>query len=240
MTTLFNRVQNLLKTKSELNANLNMYKRYKDYTMMDPYLFAENLSLAKRVDYLEGDVVECGVWRGGMSAGLATVLSKQRTYYLFDSFEGMPKPMELDGESAASWFTGKMPDFYYNNCFAEEHFAEAIMKETGKPFKIQKGWFKDSFPHFHISNPIAVLRLDADWYDSILLSLEKFYPFMVEGGIVLIDDYYMWDGCSRAVHDYFSKIKSTAKIYTSQNGVAHFFKPKGEMAPDTIHAKPKQ
>ena len=50
-----------------------------------------------------------------------------------------------------------------------------------------------------------MLRLDGDWYDSTMQCLEALVPLVAEGGTIIIDDYYAWDGCARAVHDYLSR-----------------------------------
>ena len=76
--------------------------------MVSPPMYADNIDLARRVQDIPGDVVECGVWRGGMVAGIASVLSGQnRTYHLFDSFEGLPEAKDIDGNAAefecAAW-----------------------------------------------------------------------------------------------------------------------------------------
>jgi hypothetical protein len=63
--------------------------------------------------------------------------------------------------------------------------------------------------------PIAILRLDGDWYDSTLVVLRSLWQFMAPNGVVIIDDYYAWDGCSRAVHDFLYDIKSTARLKQS-------------------------
>ena len=221
---MVSRVRQWLRKKQQFDKLLKIHDRYKTHTMMDLYLFADNLKLAQGVDHILGDVVKCGVWRGGMSAGLATVLTGNRHYYLFDSFEGMPAPTEQDGASAHAWFRGEMPHSYYDNCSADTSFAQAVMETTSKPFTLVKGWFNQTLPDFEIKAPIAILRLDADWYDSIKICLEKFYPAMARGGLVLLDDYYTWDGCSRAVHDFLSQRQSTARISKSNNGVAYFYK----------------
>lgn len=225
MYSILKRLNEKRKRDKQFKQMLAIHRQFSHFTMMDAHLYADNLLVAMKANHISGDVVECGVWRGGMSAGMATVLTGQRTYYLFDSFEGMPAPKDIDGSAAHSWYRGEMPHSYYNNCTAEESYASEAMQQTQKPFQLVKGWFADSLPSFTIDKPIAVLRLDADWYDSIWQSLEKFYPALAEGGVVLLDDYYTWDGCSRAVHDYLSATKSRARILRSPNGVAYFFKP---------------
>ncbi|HUR81434.1 MAG TPA: TylF/MycF/NovP-related O-methyltransferase, partial [Thermoanaerobaculia bacterium] len=66
--------------------------------------------------------------------------------------------------------------------------------------------------------PIAILRIDGDWYESTLTALEALWKYLAPNGIVIVDDYYAWDGCSRAVHDFLSRHQSTARI-TQQHGI---------------------
>jgi Macrocin-O-methyltransferase (TylF) len=68
---------------------------------------------------------------------------------------------------------------------------------------------------------IAVLRLDGDWYDSTMLCLEHLFPLVVPGGLMLIDDYYTWDGCARAVHDYLSREQAAGRIEKTSGGVTY-------------------
>ena len=83
-----------------------IYSRVKDYTMVKKSAFCENLALAREVAGIRGCVVECGVWRGGISAGLCATLGPDRRYFLFDSFEGLPPAQPIDGP--ARWSTRKI------------------------------------------------------------------------------------------------------------------------------------
>lgn len=187
--------------------------KYRDYTMVRRKKFINNLMLASRVQDVPGCVVECGVWRGGMSAGMAEVLGPNRHYYLFDSFEGLPPATAIDGPKALQWQKNTTSPTYYDNCSAEMEFASramAMSPATRVTFK--KGWFSETLRDFVPEEGIAVLRLDGDWYDSTLQCLEALYKHVVRGGIVIIDDYYMWDGCSKAVHDFLSAHRLPARI----------------------------
>lgn len=200
-----------------------LYNKYYLYTMLGKRDFIDNISLVKKYSKTPGAIVECGVWRGGMSACLADVLGKNRKYYLFDSFEGLPIAQEIDGESAIRWQKQTDAPNYYNNCSAEIEWATKAMKLSGADnYEIIKGWFNDTLPHFNRSESIAILRLDGDWYDSTMDCLTHLYPLVTQGGIILIDDYAAWDGCSRAVHDYLSKNNLSSRIKQYNNGNLHY------------------
>lgn len=194
-------------------AHRRIHRRFRPFTMIHEGEYAINLALAERIRDVPGCVVECGVWRGGMSAGMATVLGSTRHYYLCDSFEGLPPAKAIDGDSAIRWQADTAGPRYYDNCAAEETFAIEAMAIAGVgSYSIVKGWFDDTLPRLSLDQPIALLRLDGDWYDSTMTCLTALYPKVATGGLVVIDDYYTWDGCARAVHDYLSATSSTERI----------------------------
>lgn len=203
-----------------------LHKRFARYTMVKQPAFRHNLELARSFRHVPGIIVECGVWQGGMSAALATVLGPDRTYYLFDSFEGLPAPKELDGAEAKAWSEGNNAMPYYNNCRAEEQTAAEAMRLAGvQNPNLVKGWFDQTLPHFHPKEPIAILRLDGDWYDSTMCCLTHLYDKVASGGVIIIDDYYVWEGCTRAVHDFMSQRKLKEPIRQFDNVLAYIVKP---------------
>ncbi len=202
-----------------------LYQKYRDYTMIPEKVFCSNLELAQRIvsSDVSGAVVECGVWKGGMSAALAELLGSRRTYHLLDSFEGLPPVTEADGPWAKQWQERK-DLWYFDNCKAEQMYAREAMRLSGvEHFQIHQGWFKDSLPVLP-DFPIALLRLDGDWYDSTYTCLEHLYPRVISGGLVILDDYYAWEGCIRACYDYFSAHKVTDRIRCTSEGVAYLIK----------------
>jgi O-methyltransferase len=94
-------------------------------------------------------------------------------------------------------------------------------------FSLIKGWFDETIPTFKPPEPIAVLRLDADWSESTLTCLKHLYPHVAPGGVVIIDDYWAWDGCARAVHEFVFKhaLGGVPRIRQYENDVYHFVKP---------------
>jgi O-methyltransferase len=201
-----------------------IYTKYSNYTMISKDVFTANLDLCLNFQHLQGVVVECGVWRGGMIAAMSEVLG-DRKYFLFDSFEGLPTAKEIDGESAIAWQKDTGGDFYFDNCKAEIYYAEQAMSLSPiKDYQLVKGWFSETLPNFDFNEQIAILRLDADWYESTIQCLDYLYPKVIEGGLIILDDYYTWDGCSRAVHDYLSSNKLTARIRSLKGGNCYIVK----------------
>ncbi len=196
-----------------LKNTYRLYEKYSSYTMIPKDTFIENLKLCRNFSNINGCIVECGVWRGGMIAAIAEILGDDRSYYLFDSFEGLPEAKEIDGEGALAWQRNKDNPYFFDNCKAETIYADTAMKMAQvSKYQLVKGWFSDTIPNFEFDEDIAFLRLDGDWYESTMQCMEILYPKVATGGVIIVDDYYMWDGCSRAIHDYLSIHKIPCRI----------------------------
>jgi O-methyltransferase len=92
-------------------------------------------------------------------------------------------------------------------------------------YRIFSGWFRETVPKYAAENPnIAVLRLDGDWYDSIATCFDELFQHVAHGGLVIVDDYGSWDGCTRAVHDFLSRTNATEAIRKTRSGVAYLIK----------------
>jgi hypothetical protein len=211
-----------------------LYLKYKARTMISFRSYIENLALMsvalRKPELSNGAIVECGTWKGGMSAGMVETGGPRRRYYFFDSFEGLPPVQDIDGPGAKQWQANSAAPTFYNNCSASiEDFRETI-GITGCPpgnITILKGFFEDTLPAFD-PPPIAVLRLDADWYASTMICLESLWDHVMAGGLVIIDDYYAWDGCSKAVHDFLAKRQVSARVHQGPvGGTAYIRKEAG-------------
>jgi len=181
--------------------------------MIPAPIYADNLRLAEQVSKIPGCIVECGVWRGGMSAGLVKVLGPERDYFLLDSFEGLPLAKDIDGQAALDWQNNIESPNYYDNCSATPEFAQQAMNLAGaRSFQLVKGWFDQTLPTFMLPSAIALLRLDADWYESTTICLQHLFDKVMPGGLIILDDYYAWDGCSKALHDFLSCRSAAERI----------------------------
>jgi hypothetical protein len=184
--------------------------------------------------HIMGVYVECGVWRGGCS--LAMLLAQryqwgrvERPVYMLDSFEGLPPATPRDGPLAVQWQNEADPANYSDNCKASLEDLKANVTAMGfgpEDCTIVPGWFNDTVPLIAEalkSRKIALLRLDGDWYDSTTVCLERLMPLVSEGGVVIIDDYYAWDGCARAVHDYLSRHDLPYRLRSLSNWYSVYF-----------------
>lgn len=143
---------------------------------------------------IPGDFVECGAYKGG-SAAILSKFSAARHLWLYDSFEGMPSTTEKDSEDAKVWV---------GQCVGTIAEVRAVMNAVGtreSSYTIKPGWFETTFQQ-ELPAQIALLHCDADWYDSVTLVLETFYPRIVPGGCVVLDDFGYWEGCREAFYDF--------------------------------------
>jgi O-methyltransferase len=207
-----------------------LYQKYSRYTMVGRLRFLENLALAdvalNKAALQDGVIIECGTWKGGMAAALIEVGGPTRKYYFFDSFEGLPPAQNIDGEMA-EWYQAN-PDAaeYHDNCAATFDEFKSTIALARAPFQninIVRGFFHDTFTTFD-SPPVAILRLDGDWYSSTMACLVKFWDAVLPGGLILIDDYYHWEGCTKAVHEFLAARKASERIRQGRIGGVAFIR----------------
>jgi hypothetical protein len=194
---------------------VNTYRKVQPYTMTSPERI---FSLCEAVRYIhtaniEGDIVECGVWKGGsMMAVAETLLSVNdvdRDLYLFDTFEGMAPPtrhdVDISGVTAESLM--KRADKVKDEsvwCYASLEVVKNAVISIGYPSKkihFIKGMVEQTIP-FAAPNKIALLRLDTDWYESTKHEMEHLFPRLTKGGVLIIDDYGHWQGARKAIDEY--------------------------------------
>lgn len=200
-------------------ALIRVFDIVRPYTMLSGAQLHNAVEAVRYVDreQIHGALVECGVWRGGCSALMAWV-GRPRKMWLFDSFEGLPEPGPLDGLEAKE-YAGKV--------IASEHEVQEVFAKVGVNGEIRKGWFESTVPVASREiGPIAVLRLDGDWYQSTKVCLENLYDLVARGGVVIVDDYDRWQGCRTAVDEFMRQrmiIPDFGRISTG--GGRQFIKP---------------
>ncbi|MEM1205321.1 MAG: TylF/MycF/NovP-related O-methyltransferase [Acidobacteriota bacterium] len=171
------------------------------YTMSDPTRLANLHRLVEDLEaaQIPGDLVECGVCNGGSAALMAaTVTDSKRRLWLYDTFEGIPEAGPEDGEEALR-HTG---DFVGNT-----HRVHEVLGAVGwDPERCvwREGLFGDTLLQ-PLPEQIALLHIDADWYDSVMETLEALYPRVSMGGAVVLDDFGHWEGARRAFYDFCSR-----------------------------------
>ena len=174
---------------------------------------------------IPGDLIECGVWRGGASILMRAVLAahgdEKRSVWLADSFAGVPPP------NAAQYSADKdlRLDLSAHVLAVPQATVESNFKRFGlldERVRFLPGWFKDTLLSAPIES-IAVLRLDGDLYESTIQALDALYPRLSIGGFCIIDDYHAIDACRKAVTDYRQQRKISDEI-TDIDGTGVFWR----------------
>ena len=195
-----------------------LYEQCREYTMTS---WERLYALYKSVQYLvenqiPGDIVECGVWRGGsmkLSAHVLLALGvTDRNLFLYDTFEGMTEPdpevdVDASGNKAANdWLEVQRRGVKWSYAPIEE--VRDVIAGTGYPMDkvvFVKGPVEDTIPAT-VPDRISLLRLDTDWYSSTKHEIEHLYPRLSAHGVLLLDDYGHYQGARRAIDEYFDRV----------------------------------
>ena len=210
--------------KYPIDISENIIKLFEEIEPYTATSIERVAALATSVNYvidndLRGDFVECGVWKGGSCMIMAKELLKRgnisREIWMYDTFEGMTEPTDEDieietGIKGKNLLSGVQKTTEKYNMWAYSPLDEVKknMQKTSYPtdkFRYIVGKVEDTLIE-SLPNEIALLRLDTDWYESTRFELEKLYPLIVSGGILIIDDYGHFSGAKKAVDDYFKTI----------------------------------
>lgn len=196
------------------------------YSLIQPYTMTSSeriQALYHALEYIkdnniDGDLVECGVWKGGNILGMCEYLNYNnilnRKVWAYDTFKGMTPPEDVDIDK--------------DNRFAKDIVHEPIFFCESPLEEVKNNVSKSSFPKENIEyivgdvsetldieenlpKKISLLRLDTDWYKSTRKELEILYPRLSIGGILIVDDYGHWKGSRKAVDEYFANTNTVAK-----------------------------
>jgi hypothetical protein len=197
-------------------ATVALCRYVRPFTMTgDERIFALRNSVQYVVRHdVPGAIVECGVWKGGSMMVVARTLIElgaRRELHLFDTFEGMSKPTDVDkdlqgkaaGDLLATHDKGK--DLIWAYGPLEE--VQRNLNDTGYDkdcIRFVKGKVEETIPG-KAPERIALLRLDTDWYESTYHEMVHLYPRLSVGGVLIIDDYGHWKGAQKAVDQYFAE-----------------------------------
>lgn len=214
----FNRIyiDSLFRTKTTCSP---FERRNRFYTLTE---------LLQTVLHLEGAIAECGCFKG-LSSLLMLNCIKNRNYsyvgqdfYIYDSFEGLSEPSEEDKISNENQSNLNLRN---TNLSKQGMFSadEGQVRQTMREFPgvtLKKGWIPGSLKD-EKKRKYRFVHVDVDLYDPTHGALEYFWPLMVEGGIIICDD-YNWPGARRAVIEFSEK--HNASIKTTENNQAYFIK----------------
>jgi O-methyltransferase len=222
------RVRELVPAPAELRSPglylrslwLHRQLRRDDYTVLESRRARALSRLAADVEErrIPGALVDCGVYNGGSTVMLATG-APGRDVWAFDSFEGLPEPSAPDRVEGPEWV---------GECRGSEERVRSAFDRFADPavLHIRKGWFEEIFPAVAREiDTVAVLHCDADWYESVLLTLETFYPKIPSGGYVVIDDYGHWVGARRAADEFRRAKRDSAPLIRIDYSGRYWCKP---------------
>ncbi len=154
-----------------------------------------------------GDLMECGVWRGGVTVFMKGLLKAYgdlgRNVWVLDSFQGLPAPnLEECPLDYLSYEALKLVGGFSTSLEAVKGNFERF-DLLDEQVRFVPGWFAETVPCLQGVDRLAVLRLDADFYESTVVLLEHLYPRLSAGGFIIVDDYGISHmGARRAVDEY--------------------------------------
>jgi hypothetical protein len=162
----------------------------------------------------EGLIIEAGAALGGSSIVMAAAKDPTRPMKVYDVFGQIPPPTDADGEDVharyqtitgggATGLGGETYYGYHSDLYAEvtDSFKRLGVAVDEHNVDLVKGLFEDTI---QLDEPVAFAHLDGDWYESTMTCLERIAPLLVRGGRIVLDDYFHWSGCRRAVDEYFA------------------------------------
>lgn len=215
----FTRPRQVLSVLSGMLRSPDVVKQVRDdgLTLLREDALTDLHDEVQRVDSegIEGVLIEAGTARGGSAIVMAKAKRAERPLEVYDTFSLIPPPTELDGQDvqeryeaiAAGEATGRNGKQYYGYVKdlkgeVTQSFADCGVPIDDHAVSLHEGLFQDTLSP---DAPVALAHLDGDWYDSVMVCLERIVPYLSVGGVLVIDDYDAWSGCQRAVDDFLEQ-----------------------------------
>lgn len=158
-----------------------------------------------RNNNIDGDIVECGVWKGGNILGSLEYLKyydMNNSVWLYDTFTGMSQTTEFDID-----YNDVAGEVWVGKCESSLGEVKAIIDETkytNNKIHFVVGDIVETLKNeSNVPKKISLLRLDTDWYESTKIELITLFPNLVNDGVLIVDDYGHWKGSKKAVDEYF-------------------------------------
>jgi len=196
--------------------------------LIDLYLATQVIQSRK----INGAFIEAGCALGGSALVIASGKRKDQKFFIFDTFGLIPPPSERDGEDSQHRWNeislgkskGLEGEKYYGYIGNLLDSVNRSFVRFGFPPEENNIYFVPGVfdTTMEINFPVALAHLDCDWYDSVMTCLNRIEPNLVKGGIIIIDDYYHWSGCKKAVDKYFGDKKE--KYHFKQLSRLHIIK----------------
>jgi O-methyltransferase len=199
-------------------AFMAAYERCRPFTMTSIerihslWAAARHVALAR----IEGDFVECGVWKGGSAMAAALALESAgdatRPLWLYDTFSGMTEPTGHDVDLAGRAARDEWSQGWCASPLDEVKAALASIGIAPQRLHFVAGKVEETIPR-EVPERIALLRLDTDWYESTKHELLHLWPRLVSGGILIVDDYGHWAGARQAVDEFLAGLKAPLLLH---------------------------
>jgi hypothetical protein len=170
---------------------------------------------------ISGDIAECGCFLGGVGIFMALMrdhLRMRKKIYLFDSFEGFP----LGEEDITRGRVAKANRFVNILDDVKDNFRQTVPDIQDVEFI--EGFVENTLPN-HPVRDLCLLRLDTDFYNSTKTELDYLYPTLVRGGVLIVDDYGLFEGARRATDEYFASTAYPPLLNRIDEGVWAGVKP---------------
>jgi asparagine synthase (glutamine-hydrolysing) len=165
-------------------------------------------------DKRPGILVEAGCAAGGSAIVMASAKEPERKLNVYDVFGMIPPPSAKDDTDVHKRYeviksgaaTGLGDKKYYGYepdllATVKANFAKHGFPIEKNNVSLIKGLFEDTL---NLTEPVALAHLDGDWFESVMVCLHQITPKLVKGGTLVIDDYFAWSGCRKAVDEYFA------------------------------------
>lgn len=187
-------------------------RSYTEHNVWARKVFLQNFATLAKERNLEGNCAEVGVYRGDFARHINASFP-EKILYLMDTFEGFAA-IDLQNENKGAQNIGA------------GHFAntsvELVLSKMPHVQRcvVRKGWFPDTARGLE-DERFCFVSLDTDLHDPILAGLEFFYPRLVNGGVILVDDYFStgYVGVKQAVDCFAAKMRISVAPIGDNGGV---------------------
>ena len=195
------------------------------------------------VQEIPGAIVEAGCALGGSAIVLARSKVPDRAMYVYDVFGMIPPPGDCDGDdvkqryativAGASEGIGGQRYYGYESDLltkVEANFDRFGVSPSADNVQLVRGLFDETL---HPDWPVALAHIDGDWYESVKVCLDRLWPVISKGGVIVVDDYFAWTGCRRAVDEFIS---ATTDCTVERRSRLHLIKQNDVRSPMAVRS----
>lgn len=187
--------------KADADWSDNFYKQCRYYSL------AQIASIASK-RFTTFDIAECGVWKGHSAYMISKIFSENQftgSFHIFDSFEGgLSDKVEKDENLLRTMSDSEVK--HEKEIFSSQEIQVANVLSDFNFVKLYPGWIPARFPEVS-GQHFSFVHIDVDLYEPTLDSLEFFWPRLVNGGFIVVDDYgsSQFPGATKATNEFLDK-----------------------------------